>query len=146
MKNIVVAVLVTFFSCKSNLSNNEDKGVQSQTHQSTDSLNYISKQEYKNVDGTYKLEGNNDCNLIITLKNNNYVLKSTKRTNSGEFEVLEEKDVLISFKNLYGDDPREQFYAKYENESLFIQNYGNSMNQFTRISECSSKYLILKKQ
>jgi len=36
--------------------------------------------------------------------------------------------------------------ASFQEATLFIQNYGNSMNQYTRLSECSEKYLELSKQ
>lgn len=49
------------------------------------------------------------------------------------------------FESLYGDNPKIEVQSKYENESIIIQNYGNSMNPFSRFSECTSKYLLLKK-
>lgn len=101
-----------------------------------------------NYSGEYELIGKNDCELVILIDNNlNYEIKTNKQVQSGTIKVTkEEKDIFFLFQGFFGGDPKKEIEGKYEDGIIVIQNHGNNMNPYTRISECDSKYLHLKKK
>ena len=106
----------------------------------------VSKNDQHNYNGIYELTGRNNCELTIQITNLKYEFKTNKKNISGNIRIVKNEGAsYIYFDNLYGDDPKEIIYAKYEKESLIIQNYGNNMNPYLRLSECEDKYLLLKK-
>ena len=99
-----------------------------------------------NYDGTYKLLGKNECGLVVSMSGSNYTVKTRTKSISGAIEVVkEDNEIYLLFKNWLGDDPEIDIEGRYENQAIHIQNYGNEMNSYTRISECGNKYLQLKK-
>ncbi len=100
-----------------------------------------------NYNGTYHLSGRNKCEMLITIKDDMYSVKTNKRTQSGTIDIIKSNslDTYILFKNLFGDDPKTEIEGKYEDGTITIQNYGNTLNPYTRISECGDKFLLLKK-
>ena len=48
-----------------------------------------------------------------------------------------EGEFYVQFKN---------FQAAYENDTLVIQNYGNSMNQYIHFKDCDIKFLEFEKE
>lgn len=102
--------------------------------------------QVKNYAGTYKLKGKNDCEFMITLLGEKYTAKTVNRSVSGDIKIIMEGDEThLLFENFFGDDPKKEIKAKYDNGTIVIQNYGNATNEYIRLNECNSKYLILEK-
>jgi hypothetical protein len=122
------------------------------------------------VEGTYTDSGDCNISLIISkIKNDyQYVFKTSVRTlkgkatyshsSSGEnYLTLEgiqwdEYEGDISNENENDSIPAKELEipvgidALYVKDTLTIQNYGNAMNSYTKISECSLKYIQLIKK
>ncbi|MHA7057689.1 PA3715 family protein [Aquimarina sp. M1] len=93
---------------------------------------------------TYTLETDSRCKLMLTLQDDQYYLKTTKREHSGKFVI---KDGSIIFKGLLTDEPKVEVQGAYYNDVIEIQNYGNAMNSFTVFGECGDqKFLRLVKE
>ena len=96
-----------------------------------------------NLTGIYK---NEPCNISIEIaKNTNkakyfYKIVDNNQTKSqGYISSIKsngEDGFYIKFKKING---------MYENGSIVIQNYGNSMNEYIYFEDCDSKYLKFDK-
>ena len=96
-----------------------------------------------NLTGIYK---NEPCNISIEIaKNTNkakyfYKIVDNNQTKSqGYISSIKsngEDGFYIKFKKIDG---------MYENGSIAIQNYGNSMNEYNHFEDCDSKYLKFDK-
>ena len=96
-----------------------------------------------NLTGIYK---NEPCNISIEIgKNTNkakyfYKIVENNQTKSqGYISSIKsngEGGFYIKFKKIDG---------MYENGSIVIQNYGNSMNEYNHFEDCDSKYLKFDK-
>ncbi len=92
----------------------------------------------------------NACNNKQNTENSNqkngndltYKLDNTE----GKVEIIkQDSDVYLKLVAVNGASPKGDVEAKYENETLLIQNEGNAMNQYTNFKKCDAKYLELKK-
>lgn len=119
--------------------------------------------------GTYKPDSETPCVLTIKISKSKgeyyYHFKSTIRTLTGKVTFnrsLEENLVYISFNGIEWEDysgevgsddgPKETEYLPIvvdgllSDDKIVIQNYGNAMNAYTKLAECSDvKYIYLKK-
>ncbi|PBJ12882.1 hypothetical protein [Flavobacterium sp. ACN6] len=121
------------------------------------------------IEGTYTSE---ECNLsliISKIKNDyQYVFKTSVRTLKGKASYSKnssgEKYIVlegIPWDEYEGDISNEEendsipakeleipvgIDAVYVKDTLTIQNYGNAMNSYTKISECGLKYILLVKK
>ena len=96
-----------------------------------------------NLTGLYK---NEPCNISIEItKDTNktkyfYKIVDNNQTKSqGYISSIKsngEGGFYIKFKKIDG---------MYENDSIVIQNYGNSMNEYNHFEDCDSKYLKFDK-
>lgn len=90
------------------------------------------------------------CNLVIELTQNNgtgeYSVTTKSRSATGRF-VLDGQ--YLTFSGLVAADPGNNqemvVSALHSNDSLTIQNYGNSMNPYNLFPECGPKYITLDK-
>ncbi len=122
------------------------------------------------MEGNYTLtkDGADTCNLTIRIsKNNNdysYELKTTRRSKRGKLLIERSfagEEIYVGFEGLAWDSwegdvtkdrpgkelaPPSTISGLYEPGKISIQNYGNAMNNYTKLSECSEKYLILQKR
>lgn len=121
------------------------------------------------IEGTYYAHGCTISLIISKIKTDyNYILKTSIRTlkgkanytqnSSGEkYLVLEgiqwdEYEGDISNEEENDSIPRKELEipvgidALYVKDTLTIQNYGNAMNSYTKISECGEKYIQLIKK
>lgn len=96
-----------------------------------------------NLTGVYK---NDPCNISIE------IVKNTSKTKY--FYKIVENNQTKSQGNISSikSDGEGGFYIKfkkidgmYENGSIVIQNYGNSMNEYNHFEDCDSKYLKFDK-
>jgi len=119
------------------------------------------------IEGTYKADGCDLSVIISKIKNEyQYIFKTSIRTlkgkatysknNSGEKYIILEG---IQWDEYEGDISNENdsvsqkeleipvgIDALYVKDTLTIQNYGNAMNSYTKISECGLKYIQLIKK
>lgn len=132
----------------------------------SDTLKVNSKNE---IEGTYNsIEC--DISLIISkIKNEyEYILKTSRRTLKGKatFSKSSSGEKYITLEGIEWDEyegdisneddndsiPRKKLEipvgidALYVKDTLTIQNYGNAMNSYTKISECGEKYIQLIKK
>lgn len=116
--------------------------------------------------GTYKADGC-DLSLIISkIKNDyQYILKTNLRTLKGKttYSKNSSGENYINLEGIQWDEyegdisneddsiPKKELEipvgidALYVKDTLTIQNYGNAMNSYTKISECGSKFIQLIK-
>lgn len=129
-------------------------------------LETIQKDE---IEGTYKADGCDLSVIISKIKNDyQYILKTNSRTLKGKATYSEnssgEKSIVlegIQWDEYEGDITNEEendsiqkkeveipvgIGALYVKDTLTIQNYGNAMNSYTKISECGLKFIQLVKK
>lgn len=104
---------------------------------------FVFSQKKNNIGGTYYSVEANDCSKkvvikISVLKNNMvYEVRRGNKKNSGKFSIVNEKGInYINIGKLQGT---------YKNDTITIQNYGNSLNDYMNFGECEAKYLIFVK-
>jgi hypothetical protein len=160
-------ILLTFYFCLLSCSQKLEK--------SPSSENLKTKSDTLKVNPTNGIEGryqSDECNIsliISKIKNEyQYVFKTNFRTlkgkatyshsSSGEnYLTLEgiqwdEYEGDISNENENDSIPAKELEipigidALYVKDTLTIQNYGNAMNSYTKISECGLKYIQLIKK
>jgi len=102
-----------------------------------------------NYTGTYVVPDTAICPLSITItrQGNAYSFSCTNGlTTEGKVEVSREADgTYVTFVGLKGQEPAEDISAAWEDGTLRIQNYGNSMNENTHFGNCDAKYLELRR-
>lgn len=125
----------------------------------------------KTLIGNYKLAKEEGCNLTIEISKSKgayyYHFKSTKRTLKGKVTFSRSLNEKVVYLNLNGiewaensgdiskegpDDGKQIGYLPtiveglLSDNEIIIQNYGNAMNSYTKLGECSDeKYIHLKK-
>ena len=99
-----------------------------------------------NITGTYKFK---PCNILIKISKKDsgnktkyyYTITENNQTKSKGYmpDIIRnsEGEFYVKFKN---------FQAAYENDTLVIQNYGNSMNQYMHFKDCDIKFLEFEKE
>lgn len=118
------------------------------------------------IEGTYKADGCDLSVIISKIKNDyQYILKTNIRTLKGKASYSKNSsgESYITLKGIQWDEyegdisneddsiPKKELEipvgidALYEKDTLTIQNYGNAMNSYTKISECGLKYIQLIK-
>ncbi|GAA5645983.1 hypothetical protein [Vibrio proteolyticus] len=99
------------------------------------------------ISGVYSLLEPIDCTINIKISKDKFLANINSKKILGNVVLNNEKNnKYITFKGLKGSVPNVDIEAEYEDAMLYIQNYGNAMNEYTRFEECSEKYLILKKE
>jgi len=89
-----------------------------------------------NLTGIYK---NEPCNISIEIAKNYKIVENNQTKSQGYISSIKsngEGGFYIKFKKIDG---------VYENGSIVIQNYGNSMNEYNHFEDCDSKYLKFDK-
>lgn len=92
----------------------------------------------QNVAGTY-YSINDKCKIIITLSNNSYNLNlGTKLIKKGKYKLTQENRVTyLDF---------DEISSMYSNDTIYIQNSGNSNNEYLHFKECDEKFIYLIKK
>ncbi|MBZ4035626.1 hypothetical protein K6T82_12670 [Flavobacterium sp. 17A] len=121
------------------------------------------------IEGTYKADGCDLSIIISKIKNDyQYVFKSNLRTLKGKAKYSKSSsgENYITLEGIQWDEyegdisnedendsiPEKELEipigidALYVKDTLTIQNYGNAMNYYTKISECGLKYIQLIKK
>ena len=101
-------------------------------------------------------DGNETCKMTIEIQNYfrgnyKYILKTEKRDLKGRLQLSFDKNGYVAyFKGIKFNEPRKGFENEYisasvHNDTIKIQNYGNSMNNYLQINECDQKFIYLVK-
>jgi len=106
---------------------------------------------FENLVGDYVINAEDDCGLAIKVFKEKsvyrYTLETTQRAATDTLTLtIEGDDVYLEFNGLMGDDPRVTLQGYLMGKTIVIQNYGNEMNEFTRLSECWEKFLEAEKE
>lgn len=104
----------------------------------------------ESVVGHYESSAPLSCNLVVELTHTNdvgeYRVTTNNRSESGRFSL---EGQYIRFAGLFAAEPGGSkelvVSALLSNDSLTIQNYGNSMNPYNLFPECGPKYITLDK-
>lgn len=97
--------------------------------------------------GTYIVQDTAVCalSIIITKQVNGYTF--TTGAARGQVQVEQQgSQTYFTFIGLKGVEPQGDIEAVWQDSMLIIQNYGNTMNEYTRFEQCDAKYLELVKQ
>ncbi len=133
-------VVIGLCSC-----NNSTSTEKKEDNSNTQIENKVVSSEF-DYSGIYSIIDKTVCELTITIqkKGNGFLYKINN--SEGKVEIIkQDSETYLNFIALNGDSPKGDVEAKYENETLIIQNEGNSMNQYTNFKNCDAKYLELKK-
>ena len=114
------------------------------------SCGQVNKKNLQEYSGTYKTNDEKSCpiEVIITSQNDGYryKIKTSAREKEGRLEITKTgKEVYLKFIGLPGTKPNDEIEGQFINNTIAIQNYGNSMNEYIQFGECDSKYFELLK-
>ncbi|HQO01095.1 MAG TPA: hypothetical protein PLI62_02415 [Spirochaetota bacterium] len=139
----IALCVVAAFSCRGKSEMNVPGG-ESNT---TGSVETRSNPDYS---GVYRIADEKICNLTITVRKNEhgymYLIKGTGVKSSGKLAV--EKDgeqVYLTFTGMLRSGDRSPVTGAYSGNTITIQNYGNSMNEYVCFKQCDGKYLRLRR-
>lgn len=135
----ILCIALVISSCNS--------GSEQKTDQ-TDSTKTVSTPATNAVDysGIYTITDKKVCDLTIEIQKNGDKFTYVSGKTKGNIEVLkDENEVYLKLIAINGVSPKGDVEAKYENQTLIIQNEGNAMNEYTNFKQCDAKYLELKK-
>ncbi|MCR4033146.1 MULTISPECIES: hypothetical protein [Flavobacterium] len=164
--NKIVIILFSFFLILSSC-NQKPATIPVTESSKTDTLSIVANSKDE-IEGTYKAA---DCDLSIIIskiKNDyQYVFKTNLRTLKGKatYSKSSSCENYITLEGIQWDEyegdisnedendsiPKKELEipvgidALYIKDTLTIQNYGNAMNYYTKISECGLKYIQLIK-
>jgi hypothetical protein len=104
----------------------------------------------KGFSGEYKPTGDNKCDITITIQDKDgvytYLIKSSGKEFSGKVIIeQEESETYLVFDGIIEGNKPGSISALYTNDTLTIQNYGNSMNEYNYFKKCDLKFLEFKK-
>lgn len=160
--------LSAVFSCHKKAATNNSESTKTE-FVSNDTLIKISSKDP--IEGTYTANSE-DCLISLVISKDKidyqYILKTKLRTLKGKavFSPSNSGEKYISLKGIQWDEYEGDISNEEENDSvsskdleipvgidalyikdtLTIQNYGNAMNSYTKISECEQKYIQLIKK
>ena len=97
--------------------------------------------------GTYSIADKTACDLTILVQKKDSGFTYVSGKAKGNVEIIkQDNEVFLNFIAINGKSPKGDVEAKYENETLLIQNEGNAMNPYSIFKKCDAKYLELKKE
>lgn len=134
--------LLLSISCKQNIDNNKNRKVFSDTTTKiSHELDHKQKVALDSLKGNYILESCENSRFSLKIGDNNSfrILDKTKTISSGKLSF--DKDNKLPLSCSFG-----KIGALFYGDSIIIQNYGNSMNEYEHFTQCDEKYLIFKKQ
>lgn len=106
----------------------------------------ISASPTADYSGSYKVTDKNVCDLTIEIQKNGDEFTYSSGKIKGNVELIKsESEVYLKLIAMNGKSPKGDVEAKYEDQTLFIQNEGNAMNEYNHFKQCDAKFLELKK-
>lgn len=137
LKLVFALSIVTFIGCNGNQQNTTDEPANSVENANASTIDYS---------GVY-ISGKTGegCNLTITLTKENetykYFLTGEHHDQEG-IAIIEKTDaVYITFDGPIGNHKPKTVSGQIEGNTIKIQNYGNSMNEYHFFVDCDEKYL-----
>jgi hypothetical protein len=147
-KNIFMAFVLlsftgfTFTSCNSKSGNSGEQKDSSVVK--TDKVPVNGAIDYS---GTYSIVDKTVCELTIIIQKSGNGFNYISGKAEGKVEIIKQDSMTyLNLLGINGSSPKGDVEAQYENETLLIQNEGNSSNQYTNFKNCDAKYLELKKE
>lgn len=167
MSKIRFLILLTFYFTLTSCNQKTEK--LSETEDLKEEINVSKVNSKDEIEGTYKVDGCDLTVIISKIKSDyQYVFKTSVRTLKGKatFSKNGSGEKYITLEGIQWDEyegdisneeendsiPRKELEipvgidALYVKDTLTIQNYGNAMNSYTKISECGLKYIQLIKK
>lgn len=145
-KQILAVILVVIFGFSCNNSENSNK-----SSKDNDSIVENSKTDNSSVDisGYYTLP-ETGCNIALTITKDKSGFKYYFKGDNLDLEgiaILSNEDgtYYVTFDGPIGNYPPKTVSGQFSENTLTIQNYGNSMNDYTYFKDCQEKYLEFKK-
>lgn len=136
--NLVLALsIVILIGCNGNQQNKTEEQAESVENVNVTSVDYS---------GVYKSNKTGEgCNLTITLTKENetyeYFLTGEHHDQEG-IAIIEKTDaVYITFDGPVGNHKAKTVSGQIEGNTIKIQNYGNSTNEYHFFVDCDEKYL-----
>jgi len=138
-----ISVLLTLCSCNSG-SKQDEKSMK-------DSTNIEKKVAGPDYSGIYKVSAENTCQLTIAItkenQNFNYQIKGENLDCTGKLIIEDfEGEIYFTFDGQIAENAPKVVSAKFVDNSIMVQNYGNSMNEYNYFKQCEEKFLEFKKQ
>jgi len=139
-------IVVLCYSCN-NVGNDKNQGKEKDSTTQNAKVNSA----LPDITGVFRLPETH-CDLVITfIKGNDgykYYIKGVHLDVEGKAIVTSENgDYYVTFDGPTGGNNKpKSLSGQYKDNTLTIQNYGNSQNQYTFFEDCPDKYLEFKKQ
>lgn len=106
----------------------------------------VQAQSGTDYSGTYRITDKNVCDLTIEIQKSGDHFSYSSGKTKGDVEVIKsESEVYLKLIAINGKSPKGDVEAKYEDQTLLIQNEGNAMNEYNHFKQCDAKFLELKK-
>ncbi|MEN2402025.1 hypothetical protein GKZ90_0019705 [Flavobacterium sp. MC2016-06] len=166
LTNKCIASLLFFLSITACNTKNKEISIPKEQTGNTTKLSIPKNEE--SIEGVYR---SNECELSVVITKTkdgyDYLLKTSQRKVKGKasFTKSESGENYLTLEGIKWDEyegdisqedetdsiPTKELEipvgidASYVKDTLTIQNYGNAMNSYTKISECGSKYIQLIK-
>ncbi|UOG75734.1 hypothetical protein MTX78_03855 [Hymenobacter tibetensis] len=97
--------------------------------------------------GTYTMQDTAVCSLSITISKQADGYHFTSGGTQGKVAVMQQgAETYLTLLGLKGTEPQIDIEVAWQDTMLVLQNYGNSMNEYTRFGQCDAKYLELVRQ
>ncbi len=144
-KIFVVALMLLFsFSCGDSGDKNASTEENSDKVENSQPGNSI-----PDITGYYRLP-ELGCNIALTIVKENGVLKYYFKGEHLDLEgtalVHVEEDIYyVTFDGPIGNTPPKTVSGQFIDNTITIQNYGNTMNDYHHFQDCGDKYLEFKK-
>lgn len=144
-KITTMLIMLVFVSCS------KPTGKSNVTNDSIETTNIKEANDVlPDIVGYYRLP-ETGCDLALTIIKQNDKLKYYFKGEHIDIEGIailskENDDFYITFDGPIGGYPAKTVTGQYTNNSIIIQNYGNSMNNYTYFPDCDEKYLEFAKQ
>jgi hypothetical protein len=87
------------------------------------------------------------CSLSITISRQADGYHFISGGTQGKVAVMQQDgETYLTLLGLKGTEPQTDIEVAWQDTMLVLQNYGNSMNEYTRFGQCDAKYLELVRQ
>lgn len=139
----IVAISMILGSC----NNNNAQKTEQKDSVKTETVQTPQTKVAIDYSGKYSMTDKSVCDLTIEIQKKDTGFTYVSGKAKGNLEIInQEGDVYLNFIAINGKSPKGDVEAKYENETLMIQNEGNAMNPYSIFKKCDAKYLELKKE
>ncbi len=133
----IILSMGLLIGCNGNQQNKTQKVSDETKTETTGSTDYS---------GVYKSNLDGDgCNLTITLtkedKGYRYYLTGEHHDQEGEAIIEETDAIYITFDGPIGNNEPKTVSGQIEGNTILIQNYGNSLNEYQYFIDCDEKYI-----